>query len=223
MTSVVSDSVQPHRHQPIRLPPGILQARTLQWVAISSSNAWKWKVKSESEVAQSCPTLSDPMDCSLPGSSIHGIFQARVLEWGAIAFSIYSSMYLLIPNSLFIPPPSLSVTISLFPMSVSLFLICNEVHLYHFFRFHIKMIWYLSLSDLIQSFLAPNILLEMTLFRSILWLSNIPVCECVCVCVCLYTCIYIIQSCVTLCNPWTVAHQAPLSVGEFSRQEYCSG
>ena len=45
------------------------------------------KVKSESEVVQSCPTLSDPMDRSLPGSSIHGIFQAKVLEWGAIAFS----------------------------------------------------------------------------------------------------------------------------------------
>ena len=45
------------------------------------------KVKSESEVSQSCPTLCDPMDCSLPGSSIHGIFQERVLEWGAIAFS----------------------------------------------------------------------------------------------------------------------------------------
>jgi len=45
------------------------------------------KVKRESEVAQSCPTLRDPMDCSPPGSSIHGIFQARVLEWGAIAFS----------------------------------------------------------------------------------------------------------------------------------------
>ena len=45
------------------------------------------KVKSESEVAQSCPTPSDPMDCSLPGPSVHGIFQARVLEWGAIAFS----------------------------------------------------------------------------------------------------------------------------------------
>ena len=45
------------------------------------------KVKSESEVAQLWPTLSDPMDCSLPGSSVHGIFQARVLEWGAIAFS----------------------------------------------------------------------------------------------------------------------------------------
>ena len=46
------------------------------------------KVKSESVVAQSCPTLSDPMDYSLPGSSIHRIFQARVLEWGAIAFSV---------------------------------------------------------------------------------------------------------------------------------------
>ena len=45
------------------------------------------KVKNKSEAAQSCPTLSDPMDCSLPGYSIHGIFQARVLEWGAIAFS----------------------------------------------------------------------------------------------------------------------------------------
>ena len=46
------------------------------------------KAKSENEVAQSCLTLSDPMDCSLPGSSVHGIFQARVLEWGAIAFSL---------------------------------------------------------------------------------------------------------------------------------------
>ena len=65
--------------------PGILQARTLEWDAISFSNAWK--LKSESEVAQLCLTLSDPMDCSPPGSSVHGIFQARVLEWGAIAFS----------------------------------------------------------------------------------------------------------------------------------------
>ena len=45
------------------------------------------KVKSESEVAQPCPTLRDPIDCSLPGSSVHGIFQARVVEWGAIVFS----------------------------------------------------------------------------------------------------------------------------------------
>ena len=53
------------------------------------------KVKSESEVAQSCPTLSDPMDCSPPGSSVHGIFQARVLEWGAIAFSMPKDIVLL--------------------------------------------------------------------------------------------------------------------------------
>ena len=59
--------------------PGILQARTLEWVAISFSNACKWKVKVKS--------LIDPMDCSLPGSSVHGIFQARVLKWVAIAFS----------------------------------------------------------------------------------------------------------------------------------------
>ena len=52
------------------------------------------KVKSESEVTQSCPTLSSPMDCSLPGSSVHGILQARVLEWGAIAFSDYPTKYL---------------------------------------------------------------------------------------------------------------------------------
>ena len=51
------------------------------------------KVKSEREVAQSCLTLSDPMDCSLPGSSAHGICQARVLEWGAIAFSELLSLY----------------------------------------------------------------------------------------------------------------------------------
>ena len=64
--------------------PGILQARTLEWVAISFFNAWKRKVKGKSF---SRSTLSDPMDCSLPGSSVHEIFQARVLEWGVIAFS----------------------------------------------------------------------------------------------------------------------------------------
>ena len=58
------------------------------------------KVKSESEVAQLCPTLSDPMDCNLdcnpPGSSVHGIFEARVPEWGAIAFSVWRVGYLLL-------------------------------------------------------------------------------------------------------------------------------
>ena len=64
------------------------------------------KVKNESEVAQSCPTLSNPMDCSLPGSSVHGIFQARVLEWGAIAFSAgtplgrFISMYFILSDGM---------------------------------------------------------------------------------------------------------------------------
>ena len=67
-------------------PPSLGFSRQEHWSGLPfpspmhNSEKWKW-------VAQSCPTLSDPMDCSLPGSSIHGIFQARVLEWGAIAFS----------------------------------------------------------------------------------------------------------------------------------------
>ena len=61
-------------------------------------------VKSESEVAQSCPTLGDPMDHSLPGSSIHGIFQARVLEWGAIAFSEPYNIVLVLPYISMNPP-----------------------------------------------------------------------------------------------------------------------
>ena len=76
---------------PGSLVPGILQAKTLEWAAISFCMKVKSerevKVKSEREVAQSSPTVSNPMDCSLPGSSVHGIFQARILEWGAIAFS----------------------------------------------------------------------------------------------------------------------------------------
>ena len=82
----MSDSVQPHRRQPTRLPrpwdsPGKNTGVGCHFLLQGM------KVKGESEVAQLCLTLSDPMDCSLPGSSIHGIFQARVLEWGAIASS----------------------------------------------------------------------------------------------------------------------------------------
>ena len=62
--------------------PGILQARTLEWVAIAFSNAWKWKVKVKS--LSSCPTLCDPMDCSPPGSSVHGIFQPQ--DWKRAVF-----------------------------------------------------------------------------------------------------------------------------------------
>ena len=86
VASVLSDSVRPHKQQPTRLPR--------PWDSLGKNTGVGchfllqcMKVKSESEVAQSCPTVSDPMDCSLPGSSIHGIFQARVLEWVAIAFS----------------------------------------------------------------------------------------------------------------------------------------
>ena len=89
-TAVVSDSVRPRRWQPTRLPrpwdsPGKNTGVGCQFLLQCM------KVKTESEVAQSCPTLSNPMDCSLLGSSVHGIFQARVLEWGAIAFSIGKS------------------------------------------------------------------------------------------------------------------------------------
>ena len=86
VASIVSDSVQPHGLQPTRLlrpwdSPGKNTGVGCHFFLQCM------KVESESEVTQSCLTLSDPMDCSLPGSSIHGIFQATVLEWGAIAFS----------------------------------------------------------------------------------------------------------------------------------------
>ena len=67
-------------------PPSLGFSRQEHWSGLPFPSPMHER-KSESEVAQSCLTLSDPMDCSLPGSSVHGIFQARVLEWGAIAFS----------------------------------------------------------------------------------------------------------------------------------------
>ena len=83
----MSDSVRPQRRQSTRLP--------CPWNSLGKNTGVGChfllqciKVKSESEVAQSCPTPSNPMDCRLPDSSVHGIFQARVLEWGAIAFSM---------------------------------------------------------------------------------------------------------------------------------------
>ena len=95
--SVVSDSVRPQRRQPTRLPrpwdsPGKNTGVGCHFLL------QRMKVKSESEIAQSCLTLSNPMDSSPPGSSIHGIFQARVLEGGAIAFSDSSDGESLIPE-----------------------------------------------------------------------------------------------------------------------------
>ena len=81
--------VQPHRRQPIRLRHPWDSLGKITGVGCHFLLQCM-KLKSESEVAQSCPTLSDPMDCSPPVSSAHGIFQARVLEWGAIAFSYRS-------------------------------------------------------------------------------------------------------------------------------------
>ena len=81
-------TLRPHRQQPTRLPrPWDSPGKNTVMGCHFLLQCMKVKSESESEVAQLCPTLSDPMDCSLPGSSVHGIFQARVLEWGAIACS----------------------------------------------------------------------------------------------------------------------------------------
>jgi len=113
----VSDSVRPQRRQPTRPrrpwdSPGKNTGVGCHFLL------QRMKAKSESEVAQSCPTLSDPMDCSLPGSSVHGIFQARVLEWVATAFSqiIQSNIFKITPpvenSSVLLPSSQLLWSIS---------------------------------------------------------------------------------------------------------------
>ena len=120
----MSDSVRPHRQQPTRLPcpwdsPGKNTRVGCHFLLQCM------KVQSESEVAQSCLTLSDPMDYSLPGSSVHGIFQARVLEWvplpSPISFlncpailvlelqSIRNEYPIILPRSAQLPPASASL------------------------------------------------------------------------------------------------------------------
>ena len=108
--------MRPQRRQPTRLPH--------PWDSLGKNTGMCchfllqcMKVKSESEVAQSCPTLSNPMDCSPPGSSVHGIFQARVLEWGAIAFSsivyrycILYSLYIVKTQLLYLETKKFHVT-----------------------------------------------------------------------------------------------------------------
>ena len=105
VASVVSDSVRPPRRQPTRLQrpwdsPGKNAGVGCHFLLQCM------KVKSESEVAQSCPTSSDPMDCSLPGSSVHGICQARVLEWGVLIklVTIFKTDFK--PEQCFRPPAS---------------------------------------------------------------------------------------------------------------------
>ena len=123
----MSDSVQPHRQQPTRL--------LCPWDSPGKNTGVGchfrlqcMKVESESEVAHLCLTLSDPMDCSLPDSSIHGIFRATVLEWGAIAFSLPRSKHLLIswlqsPSALILEPRKIkSPTVSTVSPSI-----CHQV------------------------------------------------------------------------------------------------
>ena len=121
----MSDSVRPHRQQPTSIPhpwdspgknTGVGCHDLLQCM----------KVKSESEVIQSCPTLSNPMDCSLPGASVHGIFQARVLEWVATAFSSRARSHLILSlenfcglTSFFLASPFAGIYIStLYPLKI---------------------------------------------------------------------------------------------------------
>ena len=108
-------TLRPHRQQPTRLPrpwdspgknTGVGCHLLLQCM----------KVKSESEVAQSCLTLSDPMDYSLPGSSVHGTFQARVLGWGAIAFSMTNLDSILKSRDITLPTKVLLVKAMVFPV-----------------------------------------------------------------------------------------------------------
>ena len=132
----MSDSVQPYRRQPTRLPcpwdyPGKNTGVGCHFFLQCM------KVKSENEISQSCPTLSDPVDCSLPVSSVQGIFQARALEWGAIAFStiyVYLNVLCAVVQLLSLPvSPRGQVEKTSFSLSYSLlkpcwFLFISEFH-----------------------------------------------------------------------------------------------
>ena len=113
----MSDSVQPHRWQPTRLPrPWDSPGKSTEVGCHSPLQCMK--VRSESEVVQLCLTLSDPIDCSLPGPSIHGIFQARVLEWGAIAFSMTNLDSILKSRDITLPTKVHLVKAMVFPVVV---------------------------------------------------------------------------------------------------------
>ena len=165
----MSDSVRPHRRQPTRLPR--------PWDSLGRNTGVGchfllqcMKVKSEREVAQSCPTLSDPMDYSLPGSSIHGIFQARVLDWGAIAFS------------------------ALRTSEAEYHFTCYESFIFIFPEF--ACFYYLEFSFLIIStFISSSNWVKVKSFPSS-YISSfvvplvLRVCACVCVCLCVYVCLF---------------------------------
>jgi len=126
--SVVSNSVRPHRQQPTRFPhpwdsPGKNTGVGCHFLLQCM------KVKSESEVTQSCQILCNPMDCSPPGSSIHGIFQARVLEWVAIAFSNYIYIYhIYILSQIFFPLVDYYKTLSVVPCAIQKVFVDNQFY-----------------------------------------------------------------------------------------------
>ena len=151
----MSDSVRPQTRQPTSLPrpwdsPGKNTGVGCHFLLQCM------KVKSESEVAQSCPTLHDPMDCSLPGSSVHGIFQARVLEWGAIAFSdslshsvVFLYFFALIPEEGFLISPCYSLELCI-QMGISF--LCSFAFLFPSFHSYL---WLLKLTKIKNS--APQL------------------------------------------------------------------
>ena len=111
----MSDSVRPHRRKPTKLPrpwdsPGKNTGVGCHFLLQCM------KVKSESEVAQSCPTLSDPMDCSLPGSSIPGVLQVRTLQWVAVAFSMTNLDSILKSRDITLPTKVRLVKATVFPV-----------------------------------------------------------------------------------------------------------
>ena len=199
------------------------------------------KVKSEREVAQSCLTLSDPMDCSLPGSSIHGIFRARVLEWGATAFSRSQTWG---NPKCQTPEAKTNFSSSLFHELLRGSVRCNlfskvleSLSTFHLLTrsqnsedCHCSAHWthLLALTPEVQPcFPATGLKEEKWKAYEICFpfhcnILRLSVCVCVCwgwgwcVCVCMFSCVLLFG---TL---WTVAYQAPLSM-EFSRWEYWSG
>ena len=168
--SVMSASVRPHRWQPTRLRH--------PWDSLGKNTRVGchfllqcMKVKSESEVTQSCPTLGDTVDCSRPGSSVHGISQARVLEWvpSPSPCSIYSSVYMSISISQCMPFPFPLVTTSFVFYTDNSTSVLKYIHFYHFFIFHLKVLIYLSFSDWLHSVwqsLGPSMSLQMALFHT---------------------------------------------------------
>ena len=166
------------------------------------------KGKSESEVAQSCPTLRDPMDCSLPGSSIHGIFQARVLEWGAIAFSMLRTGQVQMSlTSKWISCGTFMIDYDSVIKKKLLGFPWNRIYLPHILLCLLPGWTIIFLYD--HSFFL-ELLTDLDFVSLALCVHHVLCCA------------LSLSRAQFFASSWIVAHQAPRSV-EFSRQEYWSG